>query len=323
MDTATPPDLFYNNFLAAGSFSVTILGSSAALPANNRNPTSQLLKADQSYYLIDCGEGTQSQMRRYHVKMQRIKVVFISHLHGDHYFGLLGLLNSMHLLGRQAPITIVCPKMLKEIIELQTLAGGGKLQFTINYEFTDEVKGGDCPSVFEDSKIQVSAFRLKHRIPCCGFIFKQQEKPLTFDAQASKEYKVPIRQIPAIKAGADFIDENGNRVKNELLTHPSERPRTYAFCTDTLAREETIEHVRNVDCLYHETTFVGSETERAKATYHSTTYEAAEIARKAEVGQLIIGHFSARYPDLEVLRREASELFPNTLLAIEGTEIFI
>jgi ribonuclease Z len=308
--------------LSQNSLSVTILGSSAALPANHRNPTSQLLKSDQSYYLIDCGEGTQSQMRRYHLKMQRIKVVFISHLHGDHYFGLLGMLNSMHLLGRTSSIHIVCPVILKDIIDLQMKAGGGRMQFPIAYTFTDEVDK-ERKLIYQDDHILVDAFRLKHRIPCCGFVFNQKEKPRKYNAEAGAKYNVSIKDIPRIKAGENYTTIDGRVVPNKELTLDPDKPKSYAFCTDTLPLENTIEQVLGVDCLYHESTFSHIEKKRAKATFHSTTKDAANIAHEAKVGKLVLGHYSARYSDLSILLEEAKEVFDNTILALEGEEINI
>lgn len=308
--------------MSQNKLSITILGSSAALPANHRNPTSQLLKSDQSYYLIDCGEGTQSQLRRFHLKMQRIKVVFISHLHGDHYFGLLGMLNSMHLLGRTASIHIVCPSDLKEIIEVQLQAGGGRMQFQIEYSFTDRVND-DRTLVYEDDQLQVDAFRLKHRIPCTGFVFNQKEKPRSYNAAEGAKHNISIKDIPNIKLGQDYVNADGLVIPNKQLTLEPPSPKSYAFCTDTLPLDNTVEQVKGVDCLYHESTFSQVETKRALATYHSTTIEAAQIAKKAGVGKLLLGHYSARYGDLSILLDEAKSVFDKSILAIEGEEINI
>jgi ribonuclease Z len=308
--------------LNSQDFKLTILGSSAALPANNRNPSSQLLTVDQQHYLIDCGEGTQLQLRRFHVKIQRIKAIFISHLHGDHYFGLLGLLNSMNLLGRKSEIAIVCPSKLKPIIDLQMSAGGGRFQFPISYTFTDEV-GEGANEIFEDERINVSGFQLKHRIQCTGFLFRQVSKQRSFNAEFANQYDIPLADIPKIKMGASFTLDDGTVIPNSELTSSPPDPKSYAYCTDTLPLESTMEHVRNVNVLYHESTFMNADAERAKATYHSTASQAATIAKEASVGQLIIGHFSARYTSLDDMLNEAKAVFPNAVLAVDGNEIII
>jgi len=295
------------------------LGSSSALPANNRFPTAQILDCNQQYYLIDCGEGAQMQMRKYRIKIQRIKAVFISHLHGDHYFGLLGLLNSMQLLGRTSKLNIICPAKLKDIFELQMEAGGGRFQFPIHYTFTDEIveSVGDT-LVYSDANLSVTAFPLKHRIPCSGFLFKQQKKQRTFKKESLNLFGVPIKLIQEIKDGADFIMEDGTIIPNALMTIDPPAPKTYAYCTDTLPMAETSAYVKGCDTLYHEATFAEADVTRAKQTFHSTAKQAAIVAKNAEVRQLLIGHFSARYLDLELLENEARTEFLNSFLAIEG-----
>lgn len=254
--------------------------------------------------------------------MQRIKAVFISHLHGDHYFGLLGLLNSMHLLGRKAPIDIICPSGLKEVIDLQLKLAKSKLNFQIRYIFTDKV-ARNAVEVYDDGHINVSAFSLKHRIPCKAFVFRQKEKQRTFLPERAKAYGIPVSAIPSIKKGDDFKTEEGRVIPNTILTDDPPKPKSYAYCTDTLPLENTITHVANVDCLYHEATFLDQELDRAEATFHSTAKQAAELAKSAKVSQLLIGHFSARYDNLEVLLDEAKSSFANTTLAVEGIEIKI
>jgi len=300
-------------------FSVQILGSNSALPAYNRHPTSQLLNVNNQYYLIDCGEGTQMQLRRYGLKMQRIKVIFISHLHGDHYFGLIGLLNSFHLLGRKAGLTIVCPEGLKQILELQMDAANGKLQYPISYIFTDHIGDSHEPKlVFSDNHVKVEAFPLKHRVLCCGFMFKETKKLPAFKAELMERYKIPIAAIPGIKHGDDFETEDGQVISNKDLTIPSPEPRTYAYCTDTAPLPHLSDFLKGVNLLYHEATFTEELRSRAKQTFHSTAKQAAEIALQSEVRQLIIGHFSARYKTLEALLQEARETFEQTELAEEG-----
>jgi ribonuclease Z len=305
-------------------FSVTILGSNSALPANGRYPTAQLLNVNNAYYLIDCGEGTQMQLRRYRLKMQRISAIFISHLHGDHYFGLMGLLNSLHLLGRKQSLTIVCPSQLKQIIEVQMRAAGGFLQYQIDYKFTDDVqKRKNKRPIYLDKNIDVEAFPLKHRIDCCGFTFKETRGDFTYLPDKGAELGIMVQEIPLVKKGKNIVREDGTRIRFSEVTTPPPPQRTYAFCTDTKPLETTTEYAKNADVMYHEATFLNKEADRAKQTYHSTASGAGEIASKAEVGQLLIGHFSARYDDLSPLLVEAKTTFENTALAIEGTEFEI
>lgn len=259
------------------------------------------------------------QLRKHHIKIQRIKAVFISHLHGDHYFGLLGLLNSMQLLGRTSKLLIVCPSKLKEIFDLQMEAGGGRLQFPIHYEFTEAVhEKREEIQVFSDSNLTVSAFPLKHRIPCCGFNFIQQKKLRTFNKEATKQYDIPVHKIHEIKQGADFILNDGTIVLNSEITIDSPKPRIYSYCTDTIPLDETLKYIKQCHTLYHEATFMESEASRAKQTYHSTAKQAGQMANRAEVEKLLIGHFSARYLDLNELLAEAKTEFRDSFLAIEG-----
>lgn len=303
-------------------FSVTILGSNSALPANGRNPTSQLLNVNNHYYLIDCGEGTQMQLRKYGIKMQRIKVIFISHMHGDHYFGLVGLLNSLHLLGRKMPLDIYAPKALQNIMRLQLDASGGKLQFPIAFhDLEAPEKGSD--SIYDDGELHVETFRLKHRIACCGFLFSEQIKERTYLPEKGAQAGVKMEEIPSLKKGEDILREDGTVLRYIDFTDDPSKPRTYAYCTDTLPLESTSEIVKGVECLYHEATFLESEIKRSKQTFHSTAKQAAEVARIANVGKLLLGHYSARYTSLDQHLIESQDIFPNTELTVEGKEFEI
>lgn len=297
------------------SFELIILGCSSATPTSSRNPSAQLLNVAERFFLIDCGEGTQIQLRRFKIKFQRINHICISHLHGDHYLGLIGLLASMHLLGRTADLHLYAPAELKEIIDIQHKHSQTFLNYKIVFH---PLKENSSEIIFEDEKLSVETIVLNHRIPCWGFLFK--EKPLlpNIDTYAIEKYHIPIAYIPKIKAGGDFKTEDGKMIKNEKLIIPAPTPRTYAYCSDTCYDESLLPQIKNADVLYHEATFMNDRAERAKTTFHSTTLQAATIAKKAQVKKLIIGHFSARYNELEPLLQETKSVFDNSFLAIEG-----
>lgn len=297
------------------NFELTILGCSSATPTSKRNPTSQLLTIAERYFLIDCGEATQIQLRKYKIKFQRINHIFISHLHGDHYFGLLGLLSSMHLLGRTTDLHLFCPAELKEIIDLQLHASQTNLRFKIVYHFHKYI---DNDLIFEDDKVTVKTVVLNHRIPCCGFIFVEKPLPYNITKEVIEKYNIPVEQIHLIKNGADFKTESGKLIPNEKLVVAKPPIRSYAFCSDTLYDERVLKIISGVTLLYHEATFLHEMLTRAIETFHTTALQAATIAKKARVKQLMIGHYSARYKDLQPLLDEAKNVFDNTILAVEG-----
>lgn len=297
------------------NFELTILGSSSATPTSKRNPTGQLLNIAERYFLIDCGEATQIQLRRFKIKFQRINHIFISHLHGDHYLGIVGLLSSMHLLGRTIDLHLYCPPELKEIINLQLNVSQTQLKYTIVYHFHKFINDD---LIFEDDKLSVKTIVLNHRIPCCGFVFIEKPLPFNILRATIEQYNIPIEQIQSIKNGADFITESGEIIPNQKMVIIKPEPRSYAFCSDTVYNEKIIEHISNVTLLYHEATFMHNMLERALETFHTTTIQAATIAKKAGVKQLMIGHYSARYKELQPLLDEAKSVFENTILAIEG-----
>jgi len=296
------------------SFAVTILGSGAAVPASNRYPSAQALQIDERVFLIDCAEGTQMQLRRYKIKIQQIKSIFISHLHGDHVFGLPGLLSSLSLLERTEPLDIFCPPYLKEWFAGQ-LKYFTPLDFPVTFH-TLENKQQDV--IYEDKRFTVSSFPLKHRIPTFGFLFREKQKLLNIRKDMIDFYRIPVRDIPGIKEGADFQTEDGKLVSNAHLTLPPVKPRSYAFCTDTVYMEELSQIVKNIDLLYHEATYGNEQQARAKETFHSTAAEAAKVALAANAGKLVIGHFSSRYKDVTPLLNEARDVFPNTYAAEDG-----
>lgn len=296
-------------------FEVTILGSSSATPIFNRNPTSQALNINEHLYLIDCGEGTQQQMLRFDIKASRIDYIFISHLHGDHYLGLVGLLSSMHLNGRKKPLYLFCPPQLKEIIDLQLKYSETTLQFPLEYKFTNAQK---AEVIVNNNDIVVETIPLDHRIDCTGFIFKQKKRLRKLIKEKLEELNIPVEYYTALKKGSDYTSASGVVYKNESLTIDSDTPKAYAYCSDTLYNEQYFNQISDVTVLYHEATFLNDMLDRANETHHTTALQAAQIALKTNAKKLLIGHFSARYKTLNELLDEARSVFPATELAIEG-----
>lgn len=300
------------------SFSITILGSGAALPTFSRNPTSQYIECNNRHILIDCGEGTQIQMRKFGVKFQRITHILISHLHGDHFFGLVGLLSTMHLLGRDQGITVYGPIGLEQIIRIQLEIGGAKLGFGLNFVALD----GKTPGIlFEDKMIEIHTFPLKHRILTNGFLIKEKTKEHALLAEVFKAEKLSLTFIPKFKNGENATDENGVTYYFEDYTSPPPKPKSYAFCSDTVYYENIIPFIQDVDLLYHEATFTEEYRSRAKATFHSTAIDAATIAQKANVKKLILGHLSARYDNGKIHITEAESIF-HTVEVVEDGNIY-
>jgi ribonuclease Z len=297
------------------SFELTILGSSSALPTSNRYPTAQVLKLLGRLFLIDCGEGTQIQLRRLKIGFSKIKHIFISHLHGDHYYGLIGLISTLNLLGLKTDIHIYSPSELKELIQPQLNFIKGEMKIKLIFHplnFKRKEK------IYSDKRIEVFSFPVKHSISTCGFLFKEVEKQPNIIKAAIQEYNIPIAKIKEIKAGADFITKNGKTIPSQQLTTPPPKPHSYAFCTDTAYHEPIAEIVKDVDLLYHEATFIEELRDFATKTKHSTATDAAKIAKLANAKKLIIGHFSARYNNASVFVNEAQTVFKNTIAAKEG-----
>lgn len=295
------------------TFSVTVLGSSSALPTSLRYPTAHLLNAYERFFLIDCGEGTQIQLRKFKMKFSKINHVFISHLHGDHYFGLFGFLSSLSLLGRTDKIHIYAHAELKNILDFQLKYY--QLGFEIIFHKLSE---GKVEVIYEDKQIQVTTFPLKHSIVSNGFLFKEKPKERNLRKEMIDYYQLSIRDIVKIKNGEDFIDIEGNIVSNDRLTFPPFKQRSYAFCSDTAFEPSMVPVIEGVDILYHESTFADDMKQRAKETMHSTAKQAAEIAKRANAKKLLLGHFSARYTDLDIFESEAREIFKNSFIVSEG-----
>jgi ribonuclease Z len=296
-------------------FEITILGCGSAMPTTLHHPPSQLIDMNEKLFMIDCGEGTQLQMRKYKARMSKLHSLFISHLHGDHIFGLPGLISTLSLLGRTADLNIYAHKEIDFLLNPLLTYLGSHLSFKINLF---PLNPHSEEKLFENKMMRVTSFPLKHRIDTNAFLFEQKQSPRHIKREMIDYYHVPVKQINEIKNGADYLCSDGNLILNEHLTTPGKPSRKYAYCSDTAYSPEIITYIKNVDLLYHEATFAESERNRAEETFHSTAQQAAEIALAAGVKKLMIGHFSSRYNETESLLKEAMAVFPNTELAVEG-----
>jgi ribonuclease Z len=295
-------------------FAVTILGNNSAIPAHDRHPTAQVVTLNEQLFLIDCGEGTQMQIAQYKIKWSKINYIIISHLHGDHYFGLIGLLTSMSLLGRQTEMHLYAPAMLAKIIQLQLDAANTKLSYPLLFHALKH-EG----EIINHDKFSVECFSTQHRVECWGFIIREKREPRKIDKEKILQYEIPAAYYNQLKAGEDYEKKDGTIIKNELVTIANKPCRSYAYSADTIYDERLIDKVKGVDLLYHEATYLKEDHERAALRFHATTHQAAIIAQKAEVKKLIIGHFSSKYETLDAFLEESREVFENTDLALEGT----
>ena len=295
-------------------FGVTILGNNSAVPSNDRHPTAQIVTIDEQLLLMDCGEGTQIQFNKYKVKRSKISYIFISHLHGDHYFGLIGLITSMGLLNRLDDLHIYGPEKLQHIIEVQLECADIILPYKLHFHAI--TKTG---LIVDEKKFTVSCFPAQHKIECWGFVVREKKNPRKVDVEKTIAAEIPKSYYEELKKGYDYITKEGITIANETVTIPNTPAKSFAFCADTRYDESIIEYIKNVTLLYHETTYLKDQPEKAYERFHSTTEQAATIALKAEVGQLIVGHFSSRYDNLSNFLIETTAIFPNTKLAKEGT----
>ncbi|MHA6249873.1 ribonuclease Z [Pontibacter sp. CAU 1760] len=297
-------------------FELRILGSSSATPSANRHHTAQVLTIDNQYHLIDCGEGTQMQLMQYKIKHQRICNIYISHLHGDHYFGLPGLLSTMHLQGRVIPLHLFGPPGLCEILSLQFRYSGTNLCYPLIFNELDTTAH---KKIFENKQITVHTLPMEHRVPCTGFLFREKQKSRPLIKEKLPNFLTP-EQLVRLKWGEDIRDEQGEiLVHNRDVTLEPKRSRSYAYCSDSRYKTVLLPYLQQVDLMYHEATFLDEMRERAYYTFHSTARQAAELASAAQVRRLILGHFSVRYKDLTPLLQEAQDVFPMTDLATEGS----
>lgn len=294
---------------------LTILGCYAATPRTITNPTSQVLEIRNRMFLIDCGEGTQVQLRKNKIKFSKINHIFISHLHGDHFYGLVGLISTFMLLNRQTDLHIYGPKGIKEIILLQLRFSNSFTGYNLYFH---ELTATESEIIYEDEKVIVKTIPLKHRIYTNGFLFQEKIGDRKLNVQAVEKYEIETCYYQNIKNGKDITLDNGTIIPNETLTFDPIPPKSYAFCSDTMYDETIIPIIQNADILYHETTFLETEADKAEKTMHSTAKEAAQIATKANIKQLILGHYSTRYSNIELFKDEAQTIFPNVLLADDG-----
>ncbi len=300
------------------SFELTVLGSSSALPTSKRFPAAHVLNAHEHFFLIDCGEGTQMQLRKFKIHMGKINHIFISHLHGDHIFGLFGLFSTFNLMGREHPLNIYAHSDIQQII------GFYREHFTKQQDYEivlHPVNTSQTALIYEDRLLTVETIPLRHRIPTVGFLFKEKPRLKNIRKDMIEKYNIPLRDIISIKEGNDFITPEGQLIKNEQLTLQSLRPRSYAYITDTLFMRKNADKIRQVDLLYHEATFLHDQKKLAKQTYHSTALQAGEMAKAAEAKRLLIGHFSSRYKDVSLLADEAATVF-QPVFAVEDGDKF-
>ncbi len=296
---------------------VTILGNNSALPAHNRHPSAQLVQSGGHTFLVDCGEGTQMQMDLYKIRRGKINHIFISHLHGDHYFGLIGLLTSLGLNNRQNDLHVYAPKELQPIIQIQLDVTGGGLPYPVHFHVLQKEE-----VLFEDKHILVECFKVNHRIECFGFKFTEKRNPRKIDIEQAKKFEVPTSFYEKLQEGSDYVSPGGEIIKNDQLTSSHASGKSYAYCADTAYFEPMCEKIQGVDLMYHETTYLHELENKALSRFHSTSKQAAMIAKKCGAKKLIMGHFSSMYESLEKFTEEAREIFENSELAEEGVCYF-
>jgi ribonuclease Z len=297
------------------SFTVRILGSSSALPTSRRFLPAHLLNVNEHFFLIDCGEGTQIQLRKYKVKLGKINHIFISHVHGDHIYGLFGLLSTFSLLERKQKLHIFGPDILEDLLLDHLKYFSNELTYEL---IIHKVNSRRSACIFSDKNVEVFTIPLEHRVPACGFLFREQVKELNMRKEMILKYNIPVQEIVKIKQGADLTTGDGRIIPHTELTLPPNKPRSYAYCSDTIYSENIIDYIKGADLLFHEATFATEDSKMAEITSHSTASQAAEIARRAGVGKLLIGHFSSRYKNVGLLENQARELFPETYAVNDG-----
>lgn len=297
------------------NFEVTILGCSSAIPTKDRNPTAQLVSLYGRYYLLDCGEGTQIQLRKYKLSFQRIDCIFITHVHADHFLGLPGLLSTMDLLGRKTDLHIYAPEKIKEFLYAYSKTCDNEFRFNVIFHDLNMKKHS---LIFENEHMQVFSLPVKHSVPCVGYLFEEKKRQKKLKKEVLEKYFLTVEQIIDIKNGADLVLENGTIIDNIELTTEPPTPKKYAFITDTAYYPKIVQYIQDYDLVYHEATFADNMEKRAKATLHSTASQAAKIAQSANVKKLILGHYSVRYKDTEEIYKDALKIFKNVECVKEG-----
>jgi ribonuclease Z len=299
---------------------LTILGNGSAAPTSTANPSSQLLTYEGKQFLFDCGEGTQIQLIKFKLRYRRLDHIFISHLHGDHFFGLVGLISTFHLFGRDRDLTIFAPAALESLIRNQLSATNTKLNYNLIFKALEDF---NTSLLLDDADFQITTFPLLHSVPTWGFLFKEKLQLRKINKEFVKKKKLRTEQIISIKKGNSFTDNKGVFYSNDEITTPSRAPISYAYCSDTAYNESIVDVIKNVDLLYHEATFDNSMESVAKNKLHSTASQAAKIAKMANAKELLLGHYSGRFKDPSILLTEAKEIFPDTLLSKEGQTYLI
>lgn len=299
-------------------FGVTILGNNSAVPAHDRHPTAQAVTIAGEVLLLDCGEGTQLQIKNYHVKRSRITRIFISHLHGDHYFGLIGLLSSMALINRNTPLHLYGPAALKELIDLQLRVSDSVLP----YELIFHPLSG-AATLVQGSKYRIDVFPVEHRIECYGFLIRENHAPRKIDPEKTSSFEIPHAYYEKLQWGADYETKDGRIIKNDILTTPGKKNLSYAYCADTLYTDSFLPYINHVDLLYHESTYLDDFEQQARSRFHSTARQAAMTAGKAKAGRLLLGHFSSKFKEVQLFEQQAREVFPYTDLSQEGVTYLV
>ncbi len=296
-------------------FRIHILGCGSALPTLKHNPTCQMVEFRDHLYMIDCGEGAQLQFRHMHIHFAKLRAIFISHLHGDHCFGLLGLISTLGMLGRTAPLHVYAPADFEHLFNTMLAFFCDRMEYKVEFHAVDTTRQ---EVIFESKSLTVSTIPLEHRVPCCGYLFSEKPSLPHIRRDMIDYYEIPVCQINNVKNGMDWTTPEGDVIPNSRLVTPADKPRKYAFCSDTRYVPRLHQSVMGVDTLYHESTYSEENADRAKLYYHSTARQAAQVAKAAQVGKLILGHYSARYNDEKGLLEEAKAVFPNSFLSSEG-----